>query len=92
LNYARPFIKYLVKYTSPLYSKTSFKGQKFFNKSNIEQVKKIKKLIKDLPSLEIQLRKNHLIIEINASNLGWAAILLKKSNQFSEKKKYRTSM
>lgn len=70
LNYARPFIKNLSKIVGPLYSKTSTKGQKYFNKQDIELVKLIKNIVKNLPDLRLPFDTNYLIIETDGCNLG----------------------
>ena len=85
VNYARPFIKNLSKYTGPLYSKTSIKGQRYFNTSDIKLVQEIKALVKTLPELKLPLDTDYLIIEVDGCEKGWGAVLLRKPEKFSPK-------
>ena len=78
-------MKNLNKLVAPLYSNTSIKGQKCFNKDDIKLVQEIKREISRLTDLKLPLDTDYLIIEYDGSNLGWGAILLAKPNKYSRK-------
>ena len=69
----------------PFYVKTTLKGQKYFNKKDIELVKKIKEEVNRLSKLKLPLDTDYLIIESDGSSLGWGATLLAKSNKYDNK-------
>lgn len=74
LNYARSYLKDIEKNSGVLYNKTSTKGQRYFNR---EVVKKIKNMVKVLPTLTLPLDKDYLVIEIDGCELD---ILVKNQN------------
>ena len=67
LNYARLYIKNLSRLTEPLYSKTKDVGQRYFNQEDIKLVKKIKELVKHLPTLHLPLESEYKIVQTDAS-------------------------
>lgn len=85
VNYARPYIKDLSKYTGPLYNKASPKGNRDFNIEYIKQIQKIKEIANDLKPLSLPLQTDYLIIETDESSLGWGGILLSKNNKYENK-------
>ena len=85
MNYARNYIDNLAKLAGPLYAKLRKNGQKYFNSEDIKLVKAIKEKVKYLKPLELPLDDNYLIIETDASQEGWGAILKQKPNKFSAK-------
>jgi ribonuclease HI/predicted FMN-binding regulatory protein PaiB len=85
VNYARNYIDNLAKLAGPLYAKLRKNGQKYFNSEDIKLVKAIKEKVKYLKPLELPLDDNYLIIETDASQEGWGAILKQKPNKFSAK-------
>ena len=85
VNYARPFIKNLSKYTGPLYNKASPKGKRQFNTEDIKLVQKIKELAQNLQPLTLPLSTDYLIVETDGSSHGWGGILLKKTNKLDPK-------
>lgn len=89
LNYARPFIKDFSKIIGPLYSKTTPNGKKYFNQQDIELVRKIKEICKNLPDLALPFESDYVIIETDASEIGWDTVLLAKPNKYSAKSEER---
>jgi hypothetical protein len=85
VNYARNYIESLVKLAGPLYTKLRKNGQKHFNSEDIKLVRNIKERVKDLKPLKLTLDDNYFIIETNASELGWGAILKQKLHKYSSK-------
>ena len=85
VNYARPYIKNLSKYTGPLYNKASPKGNRDFNIEDIKQIQEIKKLAQNLKPLGLPLQTEYLIIETDGSSSGWGGILLSKDNKYGNK-------
>lgn len=85
LNYARPYIKDLGKIIGCLYAKTSEKGQKYFNRKDIEVVQQVKQLVKNLPKLSLPLDSDYLIIQTDGCESGWGGILLRKKNKYAPK-------
>ncbi|PKU66606.1 putative mitochondrial protein [Dendrobium catenatum] len=89
LNYARPFIKDLSKYTKPLYNKTSLKGTRTFNREDVLLVQKIKDLVSKLPELTLPVDSDYLIIESDGCEQGWGGTLIRKPNKFYNKSEER---
>ncbi|KAL6315244.1 hypothetical protein AAG906_000322 [Vitis piasezkii] len=89
LYYAREYIKDLSRLAGPLIAKIRKTGQRFFNQQDIKLVQKIKEIVKSLPSLQLPLDSDYLIVENDASQDGWGAILLCKPNKYSDKKTER---
>ena len=90
LNYARMYNKDLSKLVWLLYSKCSAKGQKYFNSEAIKLVQKIKEEIKKVPDFHLPLDLDYKIVQTDGCELGWAAVLLAKENQYSnEERIYR---
>jgi ribonuclease HI len=85
VNYARNYIENLAKLAGPLYAKLRKNGQKHFNSEDIKLVRNIKERVKDLKPLELPLDDNYFIIETDASELGWGAILKQKPHKYSSK-------
>ena len=85
VNYARNYIDNLAKLAGPLYAKLRKNGQKYFNSEDIKLVRAIKEKVKNLKPLELPLDNNYFIIETDASQLGWGAILKQKPNKYSMK-------
>ena len=69
-----------------IYSIKLKKGQKYFNKEDINLIKKLKTLVTKLPPLALPLINDYLVIETNGCSLGWGVVLLAKPNKYSEKK------
>lgn len=63
VNYARPYIKDLSKYTGPLYNKAKPKVKREFNLEDTKQIEQIKKLAEELKPLALPLSTDYLIIE-----------------------------
>jgi hypothetical protein len=87
VNYARNYIDNLAKLAGPLYAKLRKNGQKYFNSEDIKLVKAIKEKVKYLKPLELPLDDNYLIIETDASQEGWGAILKKNLINFLQRQK-----
>ena len=85
LNYARSYIKNISQLVRPLYSKTKNTRQKYFNQEDIKLVQKIKKLVKNLPTLHLPLENEYKIIQTDTSQIGWGGILLALTNNLEEK-------
>nr|QVY19275.1 p194 [Agapanthus tungrovirus] len=85
LNYARPFFKDLSTLAKPLYSKTGKSGQSFFNQEDWKLIDKIEKQVKNLPALKIATDNDYIIIETDASESGWGAVVYAKPNKLSPK-------
>ena len=85
VNYARNHIENLAKLAGPLYAKLRKNGQKYFNSEDTKLVRLIKEKVKDLKPLELPLEDNYFIIETDASELGWGAILKQRPNKYSSK-------
>ena len=83
LNYTRPFIKDLSKYTGPLYNKTSAKGTRNFNYEDIKLVQRLKKRVMNLPEMSLPLDSDYLIVQTDGSEHGWGGILLKRPSKYS---------
>ena len=75
VNYARNYIENLAKLAGPLYAKLRKNGQKHFNSEDIRLVRIIKEKVKELKPLELPLDDYYFIIETDASEIGWGAIL-----------------
>ena len=60
-------------------------GQKYFNAEGIRLVRIIKEKVKELKPLELPLDDYYFIIEIEASEIGWGAILKQKPYKYSPK-------
>ena len=76
----------------PLYAKLRKNGQKYFNSEDIKLVKNINEKVKDLKPLELTLDDYYFIIQTDASEIGWGAILKQKPHKYSlktEEKIYR---
>jgi len=86
LNYARNYIPNLSKLTGTLYNKCSPHGERRMNKQDWEQVKKIKKVISNLPPLEFPPANSYIIIQTDGAELGWGAILKWKPTKFHSQK------
>jgi len=89
VNYARNYIENLAKLAGPLYAKLRKNGQKHFNSEDIRLVRVIKEKVKELKPLELPLDGYYFIIEIDASEIGWGAILKQKPNKYSPKTEER---
>jgi len=85
LNYARNFIPDLGKYTAPLYNKTSLKGERKFNSEDIKLVQNIKQKVNKLPTLQLPLDSDYLVLECDGCESGWGAILKRKKNKYLSK-------
>ena len=83
------YIPNLSKIIGPLYSKTTPTGQKYFNQQDIALVRKIKDICKNLPDLQLPLESEYIIVETDASQLGWGTILLAKPSKYDSKNKER---
>jgi len=79
LNYVRSFIPDLGKYIAPLYNKTSLKGERKFNSEDIKLVQDIKQKVNKLPTLQLPLDSDYLVVECDGCESGWGAILKKKN-------------
>ena len=74
-----------------MYAKLRKNGQKHFNSEDIKLVRTIKEKLKYLKPLKLPLDDNYFIIETDASELGWGAIIKQKPRKYSpklEEKKY----
>ncbi|RCV33205.1 hypothetical protein SETIT_7G064300v2 [Setaria italica] len=85
VNYARNYIENLAKLAGPLYAKLRKNGQKHFNSEDIKLVRIIKEKVKELKPLDLPLDDYYFIIETNASEIGWGAILKQKPHKYSPK-------
>ena len=85
VNYARNHINNLAKLAGPLYAKLRKNGQKYFNSEDIKLVRLIKEKVKELKPLELPLEESYFIIETDASQQGWGAILKQRPTKFSAK-------
>ena len=81
VNYARPFIKNLSKYTKHLYQKTNNFNP--LNPEELKQIRKIKELVKILPDLRLPLDSDYLIVETDGCENGWGAVLKRKPHKYS---------
>nr|CAE02744.2 OSJNBa0006B20.7 [Oryza sativa Japonica Group]CAH67571.1 H0315A08.1 [Oryza sativa] len=85
VNYARNHINNLAKLAGPLYAKLRKNGQRYFNSEDIKLVRLIKERVKELKPLELPLEESYFIIETDASQHGWGAILKQRPTKFSAK-------
>ncbi|KAL3503977.1 hypothetical protein ACH5RR_033818 [Cinchona calisaya] len=83
INYARPFLKNIGKIAGPLNSKIGKNGQRFFNIEDINLVRKIKNMIKNILPLQLSLESDYLILETDGCDLGWGGILKSKPHKYS---------
>ena len=83
VNYARSFIKDLGKLVGPLYGILRGTIVKQFNIEDDKQIENVKLAVKNLPYLKLPLDKNYLIVETDACQLGWGAVLIAKANKYS---------
>lgn len=82
LNYARNYIPNLGKLLGPLYQNTAEHGDKMFKTSDWELVKKIKKMVQELPDLQIPLQGAYIVIETDGCMEGWGGICKWKMAKF----------
>ena len=68
-----------------MYSKTKQENKGFFNSSYIELVRKIKIICKELLELTLPLENEYKVIETNASEDRWGAVLLSKLSKYDSK-------
>ncbi|KAG2657454.1 hypothetical protein PVAP13_1KG280231 [Panicum virgatum] len=85
VNYVRNYIENLAKLAGPLYANLRKNGEKHFNSEDIRLVRVIKEKVKQLKPLELPLDDYYFIIETDASEIGWGAILKQKPNKYSPK-------
>ena len=69
----------------PLYAKLRKNGQKHFNSEDKRLARIIKEKVKELKPLELPLDDYYFIIETDASEIGWGAILKQKPHKYSLK-------
>ncbi|KAG6481686.1 hypothetical protein ZIOFF_058305 [Zingiber officinale] len=74
LNYARSYIPNLGRLLGPLYSKTSPTGERRMNSQDWSLVRKIKRIISDLPDLAIPPEECFIILETDGCMEGWGDI------------------
>ncbi|KAG6509930.1 hypothetical protein ZIOFF_027938 [Zingiber officinale] len=74
LNYARSYIPNLDRLLGPLYSKTSPTGERKMNSQDWSLVRKIKRIISDLPDLAIPPEECFIILETDGCMEGWGGI------------------
>ncbi|KAG6468363.1 hypothetical protein ZIOFF_073039 [Zingiber officinale] len=82
LNYARSYIPNLGRLLGPLYAKTSPTGKKKMNFQDLELIRKIKKVIKELPDLSIPPDNCFIIIEADGCMEGWSGICKWKPKKY----------
>ncbi|KAG6490093.1 hypothetical protein ZIOFF_051375 [Zingiber officinale] len=82
LNYARSYIPNLGRLLGPLYAKTSPTGEKKMNFQDLELIRKIKKIIKELPDLSIPPNDCFIIIEADGCMEGWGGICKWKPKKY----------
>ncbi|KAF2925652.1 hypothetical protein DAI22_06g068400 [Oryza sativa Japonica Group] len=85
VNYARNHINNLAKLAGSLYAKLRKNGQRYFNSEDIKLVRLIKERVKELKPLELPLEESYFIIETDASQLGWGAVLKQRPTKYSSK-------
>ncbi|QVY19168.1 p194 [Agapanthus tungrovirus] len=85
LNYARPFFKDLSKLIKPLYSKTGKNGQSYFNQEDWKLIDKIENQVRNLPTLKMANENDYIVIETDASESGWGAVVYAKPTKLSPK-------
>nr|BAA01607.1 194K polypeptide [Rice tungro bacilliform virus]prf//1817177A capsid protein [Rice tungro bacilliform virus] len=85
LNYARGYIKDLSKLVGPLYKKTGKNGQRIFNKEDWNIIFKIEREVSKIKPLERPKETDYIIIETDASEEGWGAVLVCKPDKYSGK-------
>ncbi|KAG6522329.1 hypothetical protein ZIOFF_019468 [Zingiber officinale] len=85
LNYARPYIQNLSTLLGPLYSKTSPNGDPKFKNSDWEIIRKIRKIIQELPDLELPPINSYIIIETDDSMEGWGGICKWKKSKYDSR-------
>ncbi|KAG6472423.1 hypothetical protein ZIOFF_069885 [Zingiber officinale] len=82
LNYARSCIPNLGRLLGPLYAKTSPTGEKKMNSQDLELIRRIKKIIRELPDLSIPLEDCFIIIETDGCMEGWGGICKWKPRKY----------
>ncbi|KAG2628721.1 hypothetical protein PVAP13_3KG379700 [Panicum virgatum] len=92
VNYARNYIENLAKLAGPLYAKLRKMDRSIFNSEDIRLVRIIKEKVKELKPLELPLDDYYFIIETDASEIGWGAILKQKPNKYSPKTEEKICM
>ncbi|KAG6532200.1 hypothetical protein ZIOFF_006039 [Zingiber officinale] len=82
LNYAKSYIPNLGRLLGPLYAKTSPTGEKKMNFQDLELIRKIKKIIKELPDLSIPPNDYFIIIEADGCMESWGGICKWKPKKY----------
>ena len=85
LNYARPFLKELAQVARPLQKKVSSKVQWEWTEKDRKTVRKLKEMMNNLPVLELPRKEDYLILETDASELAWGAILKARTDNSEER-------
>lgn len=74
LNYARAYIPKCGTLLGPLYSKTSEHGDRRWRKADWEIVTTIKRIVQNLPDLEIPPEGAYIVIETDGCMEGWGGV------------------
>nr|GMD87966.1 polyprotein [Ipomoea batatas] len=89
LNYARMHIPNLGKMLGPLYGKTSPTGEIRFNSQDWKLVREIKKMIHQLPPLELPPKDCCIVLEADGCMDGWGAICKWKKSAYDPRTQER---
>ncbi|ATZ69530.1 ORF3 polyprotein [Cacao bacilliform Sri Lanka virus] len=89
LNYARSFIPNMGPLLGPLYEKTSPHGDKRMKDSDWELIRKIKKIVQNLPPLQLAPERCHVVIETDGCMEGWGGICKWKPSEMDPQKDER---
>ncbi|KAL9270925.1 Polyprotein P3-like protein [Drosera capensis] len=81
LNYARSHIPRLGILAGPLYEKTSPHGDKKLKVQDWQVVRQIKKLVQELPNLEVPPPGSYILLETDGCKEGWGGVCKWKPNK-----------
>lgn len=91
LNYAQPYIPNLGTIIGSLHSKIAAEADKRFQPSDWKIVQKVRKLVQELPDMEIALPGSHIIIESDGYMEGWGGVCKRKKGKTNPRSTERVS-